>query len=91
MQDSKTPTENWHSYWLIAILALAASVRFYVLGENNLSAEGLLSISFCNTDGWFAMTEKYTGETGLPFCIPPCCASFLISQRQLIFLSAPCQ
>lgn len=76
MQDSKTPTENWHSYWLIAILALAASVRFYVLGENNLSAEGLLSISFCNTDGWFAMTEKYTGETGLPFLYPTLLCQF---------------
>lgn len=70
MQDKKIVTENWHSYWLIVILALAASVRFYALGENNLNAEELFNASFCDIDGWFAMTERYTGTTGLPFVYP---------------------
>ena len=76
MQDSKTSAENWHAYWLIVILALAASVRFYALGDNNLSAEGLFNASFCNIEGWFAMTEQYTGETGLPFLYPTLLCQF---------------
>lgn len=70
MQDSKLTIENWHAYWLMMILAVAASVRFYALGENNLTAESLFNASFCDVNGWFAMVKKYTGATGLPFVYP---------------------
>ena len=70
MQANPIVSERTHSYWLIAILAVAAAVRFYGLGQNSISAEGLFNVSFCSVNGWWEMTEKYTGKTGLPFVYP---------------------
>lgn len=70
MQASSIVSERTHSYWLIAILAVAAAVRFYGLGQNSISAEGLFNVSFCSINGWWEMAEKYTGKTGLPFVYP---------------------
>ncbi|MEZ5539210.1 MAG: hypothetical protein R3E63_04480 [Pseudomonadales bacterium] len=77
MQDSKTTNGNEYTYWLILVLAIAACLRFYALGQNSISAEGLFNVSFCNADGWFAMTEKYTSKTGLPFMYPTLLCQFV--------------
>ena len=49
-----------HGYWLIAILAVAAAVRFMGWVKTALVQRLILDGHF---DGWWEMTEKCTGKT----------------------------
>lgn len=77
MQDSNTAEEKWHSYWLIVILALAASVRFYALDKYSLNAQELFSVSFCSVDGWLATAVQYADRTGIPALYPTLLCGFV--------------
>ncbi len=70
MREEKKILEVAHISLLIVILALAAGVRFYALGNNNFNAQDLFNISFCSADGWLTMADQYAAKTGMPSLYP---------------------
>lgn len=55
----------WHQCVLVVILVVAACTRFYSLDQLSLSADELVNLSICHTQGWLDMVVANQSHSGM--------------------------